>query len=138
MSRTVAEVVDRDVVTAPVTATVREVAELMRVRDVGDVVVLDEDERLAGIVTDRDLVTRVLAAGGSGGDPVGQVCSPDPVHVDPSVTVEDAARLMAERAVRRLPVVDAGTVVGVVSLGDVAVAQDAGDVLGEISAAPST
>lgn len=138
MTRTVAEVVDRDVVTAPVTATVREVAELMRVHDVGDVVVLDDDERLAGIVTDRDLVTRVLAAGGAGSDPVGQVCSPDPVHVGPDATLAEAARVMAERAVRRLPVVDAGTVLGVVSLGDVAVAQDAGDVLGEISATPSS
>ncbi|WP_136520102.1 CBS domain-containing protein [Cellulomonas telluris] len=137
MTRTVSEVVDRDAVTAEVTTTVREVAELMRERAVGDVVVLDGG-RLAGIVTDRDLVTRVLAVGGTGADPVGQVCTPDPVHVAPGTTLEEAAALMADNAVRRLPVVDGDVVLGVVSLGDVAVSRDAGDVLGDISAAPST
>ncbi|QGQ19456.1 CBS domain-containing protein [Cellulomonas sp. JZ18] len=137
MPRTVSEVVDRDVVTAEVTTTVREVAELMRERAVGDVVVTDGG-RLVGIVTDRDLVTRVLAVGGTGGDPVGQVCTPDPVHVGPGTTLEQAAALMADNAVRRLPVVDGEVVLGVVSLGDVAVARDAGETLGDISAAPST
>ncbi|GCE75962.1 CBS domain-containing protein [Cellulomonas biazotea] len=119
------------------TTTVREAADLMREHDVGDLVVVEQG-RLVGIVTDRDLVVRVLAVGGVPQDPVGQVCTGAPVVVGPDDDVQTAAQLMATHAVRRLPVVSGGEVVGIVSLGDLAVRQDAGSVLGAISQAPAT
>ncbi|WP_019137590.1 CBS domain-containing protein [Cellulomonas massiliensis] len=134
MPRTVADVMTADPVTLPLTATVREAAELMRERDIGDVVLVQDDGGCA-IVTDRDLVVRVLAVGGSAHDPVGQVAS-TAATVEPSTPLEEAARLMAQDAVRRLPVVHDGRIVGVVSLGDLAVEVDPGSVLGDISSAP--
>jgi CBS domain-containing protein len=118
-------------------ASVMDAAEIMRDADIGDVVVL-EDRRLYGILTDRDIVVRVLA---EGSDPatvsVGQVCSRELTTIPPTASVGDAVRLIREKAIRRLPVVeDGGEVVGIVSMGDIAVARDRKSALGDISAAP--
>jgi CBS domain-containing protein len=120
------------------TATVMHAAELMRERNIGDVVVL-EDDRLYGILTDRDIVVRVLA---ERGDPaaitVGEICSRDLTTISPTASLGTAVRLIREKAIRRLPVVeDDGMVVGIVSLGDLAAARDRKSALGDISAAPS-
>jgi CBS domain-containing protein len=108
----------------------------MREHDIGDVVVL-EDRRLGGILTDRDIVVRALA---EGRDPektkVGDICSRDLTTVSPTDSVGYAVRLMRAKAIRRLPVVEEGQVVGIVSLGDMAIEKDRRSVLGEISAAP--
>jgi CBS domain-containing protein len=119
------------------TASVMEAARTMREHDVGDVIVLDGD-RLCGILTDRDIVVRALA---KGQDPaatrIGEVCSRELATLSPRDSVEKAARLMRDMAIRRLPVVeDDGQVVGIVSLGDLAVGRDRRSALGEISAAP--
>jgi CBS domain-containing protein len=116
-------------------APVARAAERMRVRDIGDIVVVDGG-RLVGILTDRDIVIRTL---GQGSDPslltVGDICSRDPATITPAASVADAVRLVRARAIRRLPVVDDdGTVVGIVSIGDLAVARDRKSALGEISA----
>jgi CBS domain-containing protein len=132
---TVADVLTPNPVSVESTTTVREAAELMREHDVGDLVVVEQG-RLVGIVTDRDLVVRVLAVGGEAQDPVGQVGTGSPVVVSPDDDVVTAADLMATHAVRRLPVVRDGQVVGIVSLGDLAVRHNAGSVLGAISQAP--
>ena len=134
---TVADVLSPSPITGETTATVREAAELMREHDVGDLVVVEQG-RLVGIVTDRDLVVRVLAVGGGSNDPVGQVATGSPVVVGPDDDLVGAARLMATHAVRRLPVVREGEVVGVLSLGDLAVRHNAGPVLGAISQAPAS
>lgn len=138
MASTVADVVTPNPVAIEPTRTVRDAAELMRAGDIGDVVVV-EDGHLVGIVTDRDLVVRVLATGGSPDDPVRQACSADLVTVAPTDSIERAAELMSEHAVRRLPVVQGDDLVGIVSLGDLAVARDPGSALADISAEqPST
>jgi CBS domain-containing protein len=117
-------------------ASVMDAAEIMRDSDIGDVVVL-EDRRLYGILTDRDIVVRVLA---ERSDPatvkVGQVCSRQLTTILPTASVADAVRLIREKAIRRLPVVEEGEVVGIVSMGDIAVARDRKSALGEVSAAP--
>ena len=117
-------------------ASVMDAAEIMRDSDIGDVVVL-EDRRLYGILTDRDIVVRVLA---ERNDPatvrVGQVCSRQLTTILPTASVGDAVRLIREKAIRRLPVVEEGEVVGIVSMGDIAVARDRKSALGEVSAAP--
>jgi CBS domain-containing protein len=118
-------------------ASVVDAAEIMRDADIGDVVVL-EDQQLYGILTDRDIVVRVLA---EGSDPasvrVGEVCSRELTTIPPTASVADAVRLIREKAIRRLPVVEEdGEVVGIVSMGDIAVARDRKSALGDVSAAP--
>ncbi|GAA2656307.1 CBS domain-containing protein [Streptomyces aculeolatus] len=115
---------------------VPEVARRMRDEDIGAVLVTDGGE-LRGVVTDRDLVVRVLAAGQDpGSSTVADACSQEPVSVGPGEPVDRAVELMREHALRRLPVVDdRGGVLGVVSLGDLAVERDPTSALSDISMA---
>jgi CBS domain-containing protein len=131
----------KDVMTAgPVVlgkdAPLMEAARLMREKGIGDVIVV-EGESAEGIVTDRDLVIRGVA---EGADPsttrLGQIISSELVAVAPDDPVERAIKLMRERAVRRLPVVEGGKPVGIVSIGDLAVERDADSVLADISEEP--
>ena len=127
-----------DIVSVDESATLREVATLMRDKDIGDVIVR-RDDQICGIVTDRDLVVRAVA---EGNDPTtakaGDVCTESVVTLPADESVDDAARKMAEAAIRRLPVVDGQDVVGIVSLGDLAREQDPRSVLGKLSAKPPT
>jgi CBS domain-containing protein len=116
------------------TSSVGEVAKLMREQDIGAVVVADGDH-LTGIVTDRDLVVRVLADERGASTQVGAAASGHPVCLSPQDDVEEAIETMRTNAVRRVPVVENGHVVGIVSLGDLAALRDPDSVLGEISAA---
>ncbi|MET9079443.1 CBS domain-containing protein [Streptomyces sp. NPDC004232] len=98
-----------------------DVAQLMRQADVGDVLVVDEG-RLRGVVTDRDLIVRGMAEGGDVGDrTVVSACSDDLVTVAPEDDIDRVIGLMRERAVRRVPVVEGERPVGIVSLGDLAI-----------------
>jgi CBS domain-containing protein len=130
-------------ITLPASATVREAAALMRDRDIGDVLVMDDSGALTGIVTDRDVVIRVVA---QGADPdkatLADACTRDPVTIEATDSVDDAAAVMREHALRRLPVVAGGAakVRGVISLGDVAMQGErngAESVLADISRAPA-
>lgn len=116
--------------------TISEAAEVMRREDIGDVIVVDAD-RLYGILTDRDIVVRVLA---EGQDPsqtrIGDVCSRELTTISPEESVGQAVRLMREKAIRRLPVVEHDEVVGMLTIGDIAVERDSRTALADISAAP--
>lgn len=132
----IADVMTAPPVCCPPDATVGDAARLMRDHDIGDVIVC-EDDRLIGIVTDRDLVVRALAEGERAADrPLREICSQDLVTVSPRDDVQRAIDLMKERAVRRLPVCEGDQIVGIVALGDLAVDRDASSALGRISAAP--
>lgn len=94
--------------------------------------------RLCGVVTDRDMVTRCLAAGRDPGKtPISMVMTRQVVTATPEMQTGVAAHLMGRRQIRRLPVVESGNLRGMVSLGDIAVQEegaiDAGDALGEIA-----
>ena len=119
-------------------STVSEAAKLMKSRDIGSVLVTDENGETCGIVTDRDIVIRGLA--GNNQNPMDQhisdICSMNVEHISADTEVEDAIRTMRESKVRRLPVMENNKTIGVLSLGDLAVARDRSSVLGEISAAP--
>lgn len=132
---TVRELMTTEVTTLQVETPLGTAAQLMRNRDIGDVVVAD-GEKLVGLVTDRDIVVRAIA---DGQDPatttVGSIVSTDLVTVGPDDAAADAARLMRDRAVRRVLVLDAGTLVGILSIGDLAADIDPESVLGGISAA---
>jgi CBS domain-containing protein len=119
------------------TASVMEAAHIMRKSDVGDVIVV-EGKRLFGILTDRDIVVRVLAEGKDPETtPVSDVCSRELTAVRANDSIGTTVRVMREKAIRRLPVVEeSGEVIGVVSLGDVAVERDPHSALADISAAP--
>ncbi|MFB0621092.1 CBS domain-containing protein [Streptomyces sp. AGS-58] len=111
-----------------------EVARLMRDQGIG-VVLVAEDETLRGLVTDRDLVVRVVCEGGDIAErKVAEACSEDLVSLSPDDDISRAVELMREHAVRRLPVVEAGRPVGIVSLGDLAVERDTDSALADISA----
>lgn len=124
----VQELMTREPSTLAPTATIGEAATIMRQDDCGSVPVV-EDGRLVGIITDRDIVIRAIAAGK---DPrtcrVSEVMTADPVTVAPDASVDEAQRIMADRQVRRLPVVDDGRLVGLIVIGQVARRDDAGDV----------
>lgn len=136
MGQRIDEVMTKDLVTVPTKASVVAAARQMRDHAIGDVLVLDGD-RLCGLVTDRDLVNRVIADDLPGTTPVGEVCSEGPVTLRPDQEVGDAVSLMRSHDVRRLPVVDSdGRPVGIVTLGDLAKAQDPQSALADISAAP--
>jgi CBS domain-containing protein len=122
----------------PSTTTAMEAARAMRNANIGDVIVSDQDNgKIYGIVTDRDLVLRVVA---EGKDPrstvLKNICSKEVASLSPSQTTDDAVKMMSERAIRRLPVVEGSKVLGIVSLGDLAQKLDRRSALGQISAAP--
>ena len=100
--------------------SVVEAAQLMREQDIGSLPITD-DERLVGMITDRDITTRVVAEGaGLATTSVGDVYSQDLISVGPDKELEEALRLMARHQVRRLPVVENGRLVGIVAQADIA------------------
>jgi CBS domain-containing protein len=107
------------VVTAPPERTVREIAELMRERNVGSVVLI-EDRRPVGFVTDRDLAVSVIADGRDHGDHAADHASSPVITARPEMQVEEAAELMVRHAVRRLVIVDDERLTGIVTLDDIA------------------
>ena len=125
------EVMTESVVTAPPDAPVRHVAELMRERNVGSVVLVDDSGLPIGFITDRDLAIGVLADRRDASDPAEAHASSPVVTGEPEMDVKDAAQLMVSHGVRRLPVLDGDRMVGILTLddlaaraGDLGIAQD--------------
>lgn len=117
----ISEVMTESVVTAPPDCPVRAVAELMRERNVGSVVLVDGDGGAVGFITDRDLAVSVLADGRDAEEPAeGHATSPV-VTGTPGMGVEEAAELMISHGIRRLPVLDGERLIGIVTLDDMAV-----------------
>lgn len=109
---------------------------MMRTGDFGSMPVVDEGV-LVGVLTDRDIVVRAVAEGRDARTtPVGDVASHDPVTVEPDQRLDDALELMALHQVRRLPVVEDGRLVGMLSQADVALEakeKKTGEIVQEIS-----
>jgi CBS domain-containing protein len=137
MTEYIRDVMTTNPETLPESTTVREAAETMRANDIGDVVIVDDNGAISGILTDRDIVVRVVA---EGRDPrvtrIGDIGSRELTAASPDDPVDRAVQLMRERAIRRLPVVDKGKPVGIVSIGDLALDRDPDSALADISAAP--
>lgn len=134
----VKDIMTRQVVSVSQSSTLGEVATEMKNLNVGSIPVCDNNSCLLGIVTDRDMVVRGLTQGYESQSIVRDVMTASPVSVTPDTDVTEVTNLMAEHQIRRLPVVEGGTLVGIVSIGDVAVRDrlidEAGDALADISA----
>ncbi|HEX2239759.1 MAG TPA: CBS domain-containing protein [Actinomycetota bacterium] len=136
MAQSIREVMTKDPITLDSGATITEAARAMRDSDVGNVIVL-ESGKICGIVTDRDITVRAVAEGRAAESTrLGDICTRDITTISPDDSVDDAARLMREKAIRRLPVVENDQPVGIVALGDLADGGDAGRTLEGISEAP--
>jgi signal-transduction protein with cAMP-binding, CBS, and nucleotidyltransferase domain len=136
VAQSITEVMTKDPICLSATTPVSQAARAMRDRDVGDVIVLGEgDDAVQGILTDRDITIRVVA---DGADPesvtIDEVCTKDMTALSTNDTVEDAVRMMREKAIRRIPILEGGRPVGIVSIGDLAVARDSESALADISA----
>jgi CBS domain-containing protein len=135
--RTVRDVMSTPVESVNLETPVREAAKHMQRRNIGDVFVVGGAGELQGIVTDRDLTVRAIAEDRSLDTPVEEIMSPIAATLPPTATVSAALDLMRQHDVRRLPIVEGGRTLGVVSLGDVSRSDGAGAVLADISAAPA-
>lgn len=106
--------------------------------DIGAVIVA-EGGKVCGIVTDRDIVVRGIATGKNlAQTPLRDICSKELFTLSPEDDLDEAVKLMRERAIRRVPVLSKGQAVGILSLGDLALERDRRSVLGQISAAAPT
>ena len=108
------------VVTASPDASVREIAVLMRERNVGSVVLVDAGDIPVGFITDRDIALSIVAAGRSADDRAGGHASTPVIKAEPDMDVEEAAQRMVRHGVRRLVVVSGGAAAGIVTLDDLA------------------
>lgn len=123
--------------TATLDTTLAEIAERMRDENVGAIPIVDDDDKLCGIITDRDIVVRAVAEGEDPGECTAEEILSGQLHtIDPEAELEEVADLMARHQIRRLPVVEDETVIGMISLGDLAVKSEedeAADVLEDVS-----
>ena len=135
----------RDVMTADAKCagendTVLDAAKQLSELDVGSMPICGEDDRLKGMLTDRDIVVKVLA---QGKDPAstraGDLAEGKPVTIGADDSIEEALDVMSQHKIRRLPVIDGHDLVGIVSQADIATNMDeerVGDLVEAISAAP--
>jgi CBS domain-containing protein len=134
MADTIRDLLKGNPVTVEASATVEEAAKLMDQNDIGNVLVVENNE-VQGIVTDRDIVVRVVAKGNGPDASVREAATTDLETLEPDASIDDAIKKMQQGNVRRLPVVEDGKPVGVVSLGDLAQARDKDSALADISSA---
>lgn len=132
--QTVADVMTPAPTAIGMSETLETAARTMAAQDVGALIV-QAGNTTVGIVTDRDLVVRGLAEGLGLETMVGEVASEELLSVGPGVPVATAVELMRVAAVRRIPVMDGDTPVGIVSIGDLAIERDPTSALADISAA---
>ncbi len=115
------EIMTSGVVTAGEQDEVRHVARLMRDRRVGSVVITDAEGSPAAMITDRDVAVRVAAGDVDLSEAAGQHASRPLISGEPEMDLQEAAALMVQHSVRRLPVVGDGELTGIVTLDDIAV-----------------
>lgn len=117
-------------------ASVSDAATVMHELEIGAVPVV-VGGAMQGMITDRDIAIRVVAENRNPSEvKVSEIATPNPVTVGPDAEMSEAEALMAQRQVRRLPVVENGNLVGILALGDVSIeasAKDAGRVLRDVS-----
>jgi CBS domain-containing protein len=132
----ITELMTPNPVCVPATTTIADAARRMRDDDIGDVLVMDGG-RVCGILTDRDIVIRAIAGGLDPDTTTAAECaSTELVTVSPRDKLDHAVRLMRDCALRRIPVVDDGKPIGMLTIGDVAIDREPASVLADVSGAP--
>lgn len=134
----ISEIMTKEVISLSAEDTVERAAELMKEYNIGSIPVNTEGRGVVGIVTDRDIILRCVAEGKDiKTQKVRDIMTSNPVVGDENIDVNDATRIMGERQIRRLPIISNNKLVGMVSLGDLALEpnlkQETTDVLSEIS-----
>jgi CBS domain-containing protein len=133
MAQKVRELMTSALVALRPSQPVIDAAKAMREHNIGSVLVIDNGQ-LKGLVTDRDIVVRAIAdSRDPGKTTIAEVCSPAPVTVSSGDDAEEAVRRMREHSIRRIPVVDDGRAVGILSIGDLAIERDERSALADIS-----
>jgi CBS domain-containing protein len=136
MARKMRDIMSPAPVSLAATESAAAAARAMKEHGIGTVLVL-ADGKLSGLVTDRDITVRILAENRDPlTTPVGDICSTELAVLGPDDDVDQAARLVRDHAVRRIPVVRDGIPVGIVSIGDLALEKDGQSALSDVSAAP--
>ncbi|MFA9397492.1 MAG: CBS domain-containing protein [Clostridiaceae bacterium] len=133
----VKDIMTKDVMSVNPEESIKNVAELMYKYNIGSVPVC-EGEKIIGIITDRDITLRSVSKGENNTkQKVREIMSSNPIYAEPEMDLSEASRMMSERQIRRLPIVSNDNLVGIVSLGDMAVepnlANNAGEALSDIS-----
>lgn len=133
----VRDIMTSEVEVADYNTSLVQVAEMMKRENVGAIPVCKQDQ-LQGILTDRDIIIKAVAEGKDlTSMQVSEIMSTNPVSIKPEADIHEAARLMSENQIRRLPVIENGKLVGMLSLGDLAVENihedEAGEALSDIS-----
>ncbi len=138
---TARDIMTSDATCASVDDTLQTAAQKMRDLDVGALPICGEDNRLAGMITDRDIVVKCIAEGGDASSmKVAELAEGKPVTIGADDPVEEILRTMTQYGVRRLPVIDGHDLIGIVSQADVAKnlpEQRIGDLVEAISSAPA-
>lgn len=135
MADTIREVMMPNPLTVNAHTSIEGAAQVMRANDIGDVLVT-ENGHLRGILTDRDIVVRAVATGRHPAATfAGDCCSQNVQTVNAEDDARRAVEVMRQHALRRLPVIDDDRLVGIVSIGDLAVSEDPESALADISAA---
>ncbi|QSX05638.1 CBS domain-containing protein [Sedimentibacter sp. zth1] len=133
----VRDIMTRDVSYVTVKSNITEAADIMKSLDVGIVPVCDENKNPVGVITDRDIVLRSVAETNNATQHIGNIMSKNIVSTSPDTNAHEAATLMAQNQIRRLPVVENNKIVGILSLGDLANVNihvnEAGEALSSIS-----
>jgi CBS domain-containing protein len=132
MAQSINEVMTHDPICVSTDTPIAQVARKMKEGDTG-AILLEDDGRFCGIVTDRDIVVRAIAEGADPTTPIGQYATTDARTLTPDQTVDDAIEIVRGSDVRRVPVVQDGRAVGIVSIGDLAIERDQGSALADMS-----
>lgn len=117
----VKDIMSKDIASVSSEEPIEKAAQLMKQYDVGSIPVCSQDE-VIGIVTDRDIAVRTIAEGQNPKQQkVREIMSSDPVVGNPDMDIHEAAKIMSDKQIRRLPIVDHNSLVGIVALGDISV-----------------
>jgi CBS domain-containing protein len=131
------DIMTRDVSCCKNNDTIYDAASKMKELNVGAIPIVDDEHHLIGMVTDRDLVIRGYANNKDHSTSLSEVMSDHLYSISPDQSLQEASQLMAEKQIRRLPVVDNGKLIGIISLGDLSVEEQsdmaAGQALEQIS-----
>jgi len=117
----VKDIMSNDIVSLDSEDSIERAAQLMKQFDVGSIPVCSQ-EKLVGIITDRDITLNSVATGQNvNQQKISDVMTSNPVTGTPDMDIHDAARIMSEQQIRRLPIIQNNNLVGIVSLGDISV-----------------